>query len=51
MMENKNQDSKEQSRVSRWIFKNLERKQETRWTSKLTKKIKGIGKPKTRTVF
>ena len=29
----------------------LKEKQETRWTSKLTKKIKGIGKPETRTVL
>ena len=36
---------------SRWRLKNIERNQETRWTLKLTKKIKGISKPETRTVL
>ena len=47
MTENQDQESKEQSNMSRWKFKN----RETRWISKLTKKIKWIGKPVTRIVL
>ena len=48
MTEKQRSRLKEQSRIQDGYLKE---KQETRWTSKLTKKIKGIGKPETRTVL
>ena len=58
MTENQDQDSKEQSRMSRWIFKNFKiktqdsrKKPRNKMDLKLKKKIKGISKPETRIVL
>ena len=51
-LKNKDQDSKEQFQEFKMDIQDSWKKiKKTRWTSKLTKKIKGIGKPETRTVL